>query len=126
VYWGVSMNIPSWRSGSRKFNVDQARLEVDKMKVLDEKVRNSLKLQVETARNDFTKSYLVFQNKRKSLQTAFKIYEQTVIKYRQGMASSTDLNQKYNQFLIAETDYTQALFTLLKSDIALAKLLEKV
>ena len=120
------MNIPIWSSGSRKFKVDQAKLEVDKMKVLDEKLKNSLKLQVETVRNDFTKSYLVFLNKRSSLQTAFKIYEQTIIKYRQGISSSIDLNQKYNQFLISETEYTQALFNLLKSDIALSKLLEKV
>ena len=126
INWGIALNIPIWSSGSRKYNVDQARLEVDKMKVLDEKVRNSLKLKVETARNDFTKSYLVFQNKRKSLKTSFKIYQQTVIKYREGVSSSTDLNQKYNQFLFSETEYIQALFDLLKSNIALSKLLEKV
>ncbi|MFH1297038.1 MAG: TolC family protein [Bacteroidota bacterium] len=124
--WGLSLNIPIWSSGSRKYNIDQARLEVDKMKVLDEKVRNSLKLQVETVRNDFNRSYMVFLNKKQSLQTSIKIYEQTVIKYRQGISSSTDLNQKYNQFLIAETEYTQAMFDLLKSNIALSKLLEKV
>ncbi|TSA28637.1 MAG: TolC family protein [Bacteroidetes bacterium] len=124
--WGLSLNIPIWSSGSRKYNIDQARLEVNKMKVLDEKVRNSLKLQVETVRNDFSRSYMVFLNKKQSLQTATKIYEQTVIKYRQGISSSTDLNQKYNQFLIAETEYTQAMFDLLKSNIALVKLLEKV
>ncbi len=126
VNWGISLYIPIWSSGSRKYAVDQAKLEVDKMKVMDEKVRNSLKIQVETVRNDFMNSYLVFLNKKQSLKTAFKIYEQTVIKYRQGISSSTDLNQKYNQFLITETEYTQALFDLLKSNIALSKLLEKV
>ena len=94
------------------------------MKVMDEKVRNSLKIQVETVRNDFINSYLVFLNKKQSLKTAFKIYEQTVIKYRHGISASTDLNQKYNQFLFSETEYTQALFDLLKSNIALPKLLE--
>ncbi|MBC8316180.1 MAG: TolC family protein [Bacteroidales bacterium] len=126
INWGVSLYIPIWSSGNRKYKVDQARLEVDKMKVMDEKVRNSLKIQVETVRNDFMNSYLVFLNKKQSLKTAFKIYEQTVIKYRQGISSSTDLNQKYNQFLFSETEYTQALFDLLKSNIALSKLLEKV
>jgi len=125
-YWGIQLSIPIWSSGGRKFAVDQAAINVDKMKVLDKQARTSLNLQVETARNDFNKSYLVFLNKKKSLQTASKIYEQTIIKYRQGLASSTDLNQKYNQFLITESDYTQAMFDLLKSDIALSKLLEKV
>lgn len=124
--WGIQLNIPIWSSGSRKFTVDQAAINVDKMKVLDKQARTSLNLQVETVRNDFNTSYLVFLNKRKSLQTASKIYEQTIIKYRQGLASSTDLNQKYNQFLITESEYTQAMFDLLKSNIALSKLLEKV
>jgi outer membrane protein TolC len=126
INWGILLNIPIWSSGSRKYNVDQAKLEVDKMKVMDEKVKTSLKIQVETVRNDFNKSYLVFLNKKQSLRTAGKIYEQTVIKYRQGLASSTDLNQRYNQFLITETEYTQAMFDLLKANIRLNKLLEKV
>jgi outer membrane protein TolC len=123
--WGVALSIPIWSSGNRKYAVDQAALNVDKMKVLDEQTRTSLQLQVETLRNAFNKCYLVFLNKRNSLQTASKIYEQTIIKYRQGLASSTDLNQKYNQFLVSEADYTQAMFDLLRSDIALTKLLEK-
>lgn len=125
-YWGIQLNIPIWSSGGRKFAVDQAAINVEKMKVLDQQVRTSLNLQVETVRNDFNKSFLVFLNKKKSLQTAAKIYDQTVIKYRQGLASSTDLNQKYNQFLITESEYTQAMFDLLKSNIRLSKLLEKV
>ncbi|NQV03550.1 MAG: TolC family protein [Bacteroidia bacterium] len=124
--WGLQLNIPIWSSGGRKFAVDQAAINVDKMKVLDKQTRTSLNLQVETVRNDFNTSYLVFLNKKKSLHTASKIYEQTIVKYRQGLASSTDLNQKYNQFLISESEYTQAMFDLLKSNIALSKLLEKV
>lgn len=125
-YWGIQLNIPIWSSGGRKNAVDQAAINVEKMKVLDKQTRTSLNLQVETVRNDFNTAYLVFLNKKKSLQTASKIYEQTIIKYRQGLASSTDLNQKYNQFLIMEAEYTQAMFDLLKTNIALSKLLEKV
>ncbi len=124
-YWGIQLNIPIWSSGGRKYAVDQAAINVEKMKVLDKQTRTSLNLQVETVRNDFNTAYLVFLNKKKSLQTASKIYEQTIIKYRQGLASSTDLNQKYNQFLMTEAEYTQAMFSLLKSNIALSKLLEK-
>ncbi|MFC2101583.1 TolC family protein [Bacteroidota bacterium] len=124
--WGIQLNIPIWSSGGRKYAVDQAAINVDKMKVLDKQTRTSLNLQVETVRNDFNTAYLVFLNKQKSLHTASKIYEQTIIKYRQGLASSTDLNQKYNQFLISESEYTQAMFDLLKSNIRLSKLLEKI
>ncbi|MCX6247028.1 MAG: TolC family protein [Bacteroidetes bacterium] len=126
VNWGLTLAIPIWSSGGRKYAVDQARLNVEKMKVNDAKVKNQLLLQVETLKKDFTNSYLVFRNKQKGLNVANKIYEKTFSKYKEGVSSSTDLNQKYNQFLMSESDYIQSLFDLLKNRIRLAKLLEKV
>jgi outer membrane protein len=123
---GFTLAIPIWSSGSRKYAVDQARLNYEKMKVNDEQLRITLSLQVETARNDFNKSYLVFQAKQQGLETASRIYERTSLKYRKGLSTSTDLNQKYNQYLVSQGEYTQALFDLLKARIKLATLLEKV
>ncbi len=124
--WGVTLSIPIWSSGSRKYSVDQARLNVEKMKVMDDKTKVQLQLQVETSKKDFTNSYLIFQNKKKGLEIAGRIYETTFIKYRHGVSSSTDLNQKYSQFLLSESDYIQSLNDLLKNKISLEKLLEKI
>jgi outer membrane protein TolC len=126
INWGLSLSIPIWSSGSRKYSVDQARLNVAKMKVTDEKVKVQLQLQVETSKKDFTNSYLVFTNKKKGLELSGRIYEKTFSKYRNGVSSSTDLNQKYSQFLQSEADYIQSLYDLLKNKIKLEKLLEKV
>ncbi|MDP4281579.1 MAG: TolC family protein [Bacteroidota bacterium] len=124
--WGLSLTIPIWSSGIRKYSVDQARLNVEKMKVLDAKTKVALSLQLETQRNEFNNYYRVFLNKQKGLETARKIYDKTVAKYRQGISSSTDLNQKYNQFLDSESEYIQSLMDLLKSRIKFSKLLEQV
>jgi outer membrane protein len=123
--YGITLAIPIWSSGARKYAVDQARLNVEKMKVADEQLKTALQLQVEAMKNDFNKSYLVFLVKQKSLETANKIYTRTIIKYTKGISSSTDLNQKYSQYLQAQGDYTQALFDLLRARIRLATLLEK-
>ena len=126
ISWGVNLTIPIWSSGSRKYSVDQARLNVEKMKVMDEKTKVQLTIQVETTKKDFINSYLVFSNKKKGLDIAGRIYEKTFIKYRQGVSSNTDLNQKYSQFLSSEADYIQSMNDLLKNTIHLKKLLEKV
>jgi outer membrane protein TolC len=126
VNWGLTLSVPIWSSGNRKYAMDQARLNVEKMKVLDEKTKVQLQLQVETSKKDFTNSFLVFSNKKKGLDIAGKIYEKTFSKYKEGVSSSTDLNQKYNQFLSSEADYIQSLYDLLKNKIQLEKLLEKV
>jgi outer membrane protein TolC len=125
INWGLSLSVPIWSSGSRKFSVDQARLNVEKTKVTDEKVRVALQLQVETAKKDFSNSYSVYRNKQKGFETALKIYEKTTTKYKMGLSSSTDLNQRYTQFLQANSDYMQSMYTVLSARIRLLKLMEK-
>ena len=124
--WGLSMSIPIWSSGSRKYAVDQAYLNYEKVKVNEEKLKTGLDLQVTTAKNDFNNAYLVFLNKQKGLEVATKIYVKTMKKYKEGLAGSTDLNQKYNQYLQSEKDYLLSMFTVLNLKIQLARLLEKV
>jgi outer membrane protein TolC len=125
VNWGLSLSIPIWSSGSRKYSVDQARLNVEKTKVTDEKFRVGLNLQVETAKKDFNNNYFIYQNKKKGFETALKIYDKTRVKFTMGISSSTDLLQRYNQFLQANQDYMQSMYTVLSARIRLLKLMEK-
>jgi outer membrane protein TolC len=125
VVFGVSLQIPIWSSGSRKYSVDQARLKVEQTKVTDEKMRVGLELQVATVKTDFSNAYAIYLNKVKGFQMALKIYEKTMEKYNMGMVGSTDLNQRYNQFLISNSDYMQSIYTVLSQKIKLNKLLEK-
>lgn len=124
-FWGVSLQIPIWSSGSRKYAVDQARLNVEKSKVNEEKLRVGLELQVATVKTDFNNAYEIYLNKLQGFETSRKIYDKTMVKYQQGMAGSTDLNQRYNQFLIANNDYMQSIYTVLSQKIKLSKLLEQ-
>ena len=124
--WGLSLSIPIWSSGQRKYAADQAKLNLDKIKVVEDKTKVALNLQVATSRNDFENSYNVFMNNKKSLETAEKIYRKTIEKYRLGVATSTDLNQRYNQFLQSESNYIQSILLLVRNQIKLAKLLERV
>ena len=124
--WGLSLSIPIWSSGNRKYAVDQAYLNYQKMKVNDEKLKTALDLQVATVKNDFNNAFLVYLNRQKGLDVSTRIYVKTITKYKEGVAGSTDLNQKYNQFLQSEKDYLLAMFNVLSLRVQLARLLEKV
>ncbi len=125
VVFGISLQIPVWSSGSRKYAVDQARINVEKSKVTDEKMRSGLSLQVESARIEFSNAWAIFQNKGQGYRTARKIYEKSLQKFKLGMVSSSDLDQRYNQFLASNSDYMQSIYTLLSQKIRLSRLLEK-
>jgi len=88
-------------------------------------MRVGLELQVETARKDFSNAYAIYLNQKKGFEVALKIYTKTLTKYRQGLASSTDLNQRYSQFLAANNNYMQSIFGVLSQKTRLNKLLEQ-
>ena len=46
-------------------------------------------------------------------------------KYKLGIASSTDLNQRYSQFLQANNDFMLSIYTVLAMQTKLNKLLEQ-
>ena len=65
-----SLLIPIWSSGQRKLRWTRLKVNLDKIKVVEDKTSVALNLQVETSRNDFVNSYNVFINNKKSLETA--------------------------------------------------------
>lgn len=123
--YGISLAIPIWSSGSRKNSVAQARLNVEKSKVNAERLKVGLELQVATAKMEFSNAYELYKNKGKGFETSLKIYEKTMAKYKIGMVGSTDLNQRYQQFLASNNDYMLSIYALLSQRIKLNKLLEK-
>lgn len=122
---GVQLDIPIWSSGMRKYRVTQAKLELDKVKVQDTELQQRLNLTVETYRSEFNNAYLIFNNRKKNLDIAEKIYQKTEIKYREGMSTSLDLSQSYNQYLKSEIDYLTSILDLLIKKSDLDKLLTK-
>ncbi len=123
--WGFKMSVPIWSSGNRNAKVQQMKLNMKKMNVSEKQLTSSLQLQVQTARNNFSNMYYNYLNRQKNLEVTVKIYNKTNTKYREGMASSFDLNQAQNNFIQANTDYTLSIMDLLQNKIELEKFLTR-
>jgi outer membrane protein TolC len=52
-----------------------------------------------------------------------KIFDRTVIKYREGVSSSFELAQNQNQFLNVETNYYNSVLALLNAKAKLDRIL---
>jgi outer membrane protein TolC len=120
--FGISLSIPILSSGMRSSALQQAKLEVDKVKVLDEQVKEGLLLEYTTARSNFQNALQVYTNKNRSADIAYRIYKKTLLKYREGVASSMDIQQSYNQYLTS----LSTLFGSMRDLLAAKSKLEKV
>lgn len=122
---GVELSVPIFSSGNRKYKVQQAKLEIDKIKVIDNQLQQGLSLRVRTVKSEFNNAYLIYLNKKMSLSNAEKIYQKTEIKYREGIATSLELSQTYNQYLTIQIDYLTSILDLLNKKSDLEKELTK-
>lgn len=123
--FGVQMDIPIWSSGNRRHKIQQKKLELEKLKVQEEQLKQGLSLKVRTARSEFNNAYLIYKNKEMALKNAKRIYDKTRVKYREGISTSLDLSQTYNQYLNGQIDKLTALQNLLMKKAGLEKELTK-
>lgn len=120
---GLSLNVPIFSSGQRNVMVQQRVLELEKIRNAKTNVAKGLELDFVNSRNSFNSAYDQFVNEKRNIELTSRIYDKTLIKYKEGLSSSMDLTNAQNQYLTAQKNYFTALYTLLVSKNKLEKLL---
>ncbi len=123
---GFNFNVPIWSSGMRKAKVAQAKLELEKARNTKNYVAEGLELGLMQARSDFLDALDKKDNNEGNVDLAKIIYEKTLVKFKEGTATSLELTQTYNQYLAAESNYTGSVVELLNAKIQLDKALNQL
>ena len=120
---GLSLNIPIFSSGQRNVQVQQRALELEKIRNSKNSVAQGLHLDFINSRNSLNAAFDAFMNEKRNIELTERIYNKTLIKYKEGVSSSMELTTAQNQYLTAQSNYFNALFNLLSSKNKLEKLL---
>lgn len=119
---GVNLSLPLFSSGEKLAVVSQKRMDLEKTQNTRKYVSSNLAMQASQYQSDLRLKLEKYQNQQKSKQLSDDIYQRTLEKYKQGMASSMDLMNSQNQYLTNLTDYYQSIFDLESSRSKLEKL----
>jgi outer membrane protein len=119
---GVNLSLPIFSSGQRSSIVSQKRMALEKAKNTRLYVSSSLAMQSTQYQNDLKLKLEKYQNQKKSKELSDDIYQRTLEKYKQGVATSMDLMTSQNQYLTNLTNYYQAIYDLQGSRSKLEKL----
>lgn len=122
---GFNLSIPVFSSGQRLARVAQANLELKKARNQKEQVADGLKLMLQQARAEYQDAYSREKSTAESVALARRIYENSRIKFNQGMLGSMDLTQVHNQYLNAESSHTAAVVALLNARNKLDKAMNR-
>lgn len=123
---GVSLSVPIFSSGMQGAKIKQAKLELQKMENTVTYFEGAMTIQFTNAINNLTTKHSNYKNSEKSLEIAQKIYDRTVIKHKEGLASSFELTQMKNQLLQSQGSYIGSLFELLNAKAEIDKIQNKI
>jgi outer membrane protein len=120
---GLNLSLPIFSSGERMAAVSQKRFALEKAKNTREFVSKSIYMQASQFQNDVKLKMERYLNQKKSKELSDVIYQRTMEKYKQGVASSMDLMNSQNQYLTNLTSYYQGIYDLQVAKSKLEKLL---
>lgn len=119
---GINLSLPIFSSGERLAVVSQKRMAFEKAQNTREFVSKSILMQASQYQNDVKLKLEKYLNQKKSKELSDDIYQRTMEKYKQGLASSMDLMNSQNQYLNNLTNYYQSIYDLQGAKSKLEKL----
>jgi outer membrane protein TolC len=115
TFFGINVRIPIFSSLNKHYKIKQAKIEEFKAKISTLQVRDALILEYKNAEANLIFNFNNFKNQEANLELAKRIQDKTLIKFKEGMASSFEVSQSESQFLEAQNTYTQATLNYLQS-----------
>jgi len=120
---GINLQLPLFTSGNRVSKINQAKLRLDQIKTNKEQIIQGLALDLTQSRSEFLNALDTYNRQKQNVEISKRIYDRTLIKYREGFVSSLELQTANNQYLEAQQSYFQDMLHLLNSKIKLNKIL---
>ncbi len=102
---GVNLSMPVFTSGSNYSKIQQAKLELEKTKNNKYQAGEGLLLEYQQTRTELLDALDKMNNQLQMMELSQKIYDRTILKYKEGVSSSLDLTQAQNQYLTSRSDY---------------------
>ena len=123
---GVNVSIPIFSSGQRYARVQQARINLEKLRNTREQASETITMALEQTRAEYKNAFEKYMVEKENAVLAEKVFEKTEIKYKQGVSSGMELTQANNQYLDSYSSYTGSIFELLVAKIKFEKALSNL
>ncbi|MBK9257901.1 MAG: TolC family protein [Saprospiraceae bacterium] len=114
---GLSINIPIYDGGDKSAKLQRIRLNIQKSDVQKEIFEKGVTLELKNASYALKNALSVLESRKKSLEISQRIYDKTMIKFREGVGSSVEVTQAEASLYQAQGVYINAIYDLLSAKI---------
>ena len=121
---GVSLNIPIFSSWMRSARTQQKQLEYEQALIDLDQTENRVRLEINSARNDYEYSLENYQTQKQNLELAERIEKKNQIKFFEGLGSSFELSEAQRQLFSAQQELLQSMLNVITTKTVLENLLD--
>ena len=116
---GFDLNIPIFSSLKRSATTQRAKIALEKAKTQKTEAEQQIRLQVESAKSDYTLAIEQYNTAKQNLDLAERIERKNEVKYSEGLATSFELRQAQTQLYDTQQSYLQSMIDVINKKTAL-------
>jgi len=113
---GLTVQVPIFSGGQRAAQLQRARVQADQARLQLSQLREGVQLQYEQAAGERERARTAIAARQTTVQAAQRVYDLTVLRYQQGLATQLEVSQARLELLQARTNLAQAVSDFLIAD----------
>lgn len=122
---GASISLPLFSSGTRTAGVKSARIALQETQNSRRQAEDGLRLQYNQLRYDLASALENYDIQSRNLEVTQRVFASLSEKYKYGRASSLELTTASTDIISAQSNYIQAVMSVVSAQVALENLLNK-
>ena len=118
----ITLAVPVFDGFEKRSKSRQANLEIQKAQETLESTKESFSMNYRNAMNNYVNNKSVVRRQKQNLELAEKVYKETTLKYREGMAAMSSLLQDEMSLSSAQGGYLSALYNFKEAELKIMSL----
>ena len=114
---GLNVNVPVFDGFARAARIRKAELVVEQTKNNIEALKQGIDRDVQLALNNFSNALATLDNQKRNMELAEQVYNQTRLKFQEGVGSNTEIISAYSDLQVAQNNYILALYDAINARI---------
>ena len=112
---GLALNIPIYDGGDKNAKIQRIRLNMEKVAIEKEQFEKSVEMEISNATLTLSNARSFVSARENALNISQSIYDKTLIKFREGVGSSVEVNQAESALYQAQSMYVNAIYDMLSA-----------
>lgn len=118
---GLSVNVPIFRGFATEARIDKAKLELQKNINNIEGLKLNIRREVGEAINNYRNALATLDVQRRNMELAETVYNQTRLKFQNGIGSNTEISTAQSDLSVAQNNYILATYDAINAKIDFLK-----